>query len=145
MTTKKSLCVGSECSTFIRFLHPAAKVSDTITNRTHNARLDKLLAMRLERFQVNRCEQECVVFQHDKFPNLEIHAVKCWVCVDVEGHGVKLTGIEDVGEGNEEEEEPGQEIPAFVRNAQADDIAFIHNAGFAVNDDNEPEKRKCPH
>ena len=45
-----------------------------------------VLTIRQEVRKVNRKDQMCLVFRHPALDNEELHAVKCWVRIDSQGH-----------------------------------------------------------
>ena len=81
MAKKKNLGVGASCTVLSRYMHPAKTVSEKYPNRVHSHKMENLLVLRKEKKVVNRVERDVVVFRHDDFENVELHAVVRWAKV----------------------------------------------------------------
>ena len=151
MTRKKALRpgVGAECSCLYKFLHPAKLISDTFPNRTDEDRLDGLVAIKKEFRTVHRRMQECIVFRHDRVPNLELHCVSRYCKVLKEGAVVDLFQVEVqepqvvVPEDGVGAVEKDPEVMEHLRGT-AEDIAMMVDLGFDVDDDNLPAPENIP-
>ena len=112
--------------------------------------MDELLTQQQEFKNVNRKKQLCLVFRHDKFPNIELYCVKCWAVVTEEGP----TPFPEEDEGRmcddqykkeeNDTEKDGREIPADVRLGSQENIDMMMAEGFDVDDDNQPAPENVP-
>jgi hypothetical protein len=143
--------VGASCSLLLTRLHPAKVVADKFTNLVHGVRLSDLICLREEEKMVSRRLQLCFVFRHGDFEGKDLHAVRRWSKVEVEGSDTQLFGAnnnneEEVLEEGATEPELQTPIPLEVLHAgnRAEDIAQVRALGFVVDDDNEPAPENIP-
>ena len=73
---KLTMGIGAVGSIMIKYVHPSEHIRNKYTNPQPQQKLDGVLIVRLEHKKVARKDQECVVFRHDDFSNIELHAVK---------------------------------------------------------------------
>ena len=154
MAKKKNLGVGASCTVLSRYMHPAKTVSEKYPNRVHSHKMENLLVLRKEKKVVNRVERDVVVFRHDDFENVELHAVVRWAKVTSEGPAEKFFDNDrldrppqkDVDDLVDSGGNGGEKIPdhVFRLHGQAEDIAFIRGLGFEVDDDNDPAPENIP-
>ena len=104
---KKRLRVGAQCNTALKYLHPRRLIQETFPNATAQERLSDLLAIGKEVKKVNRRDQDCITFRHEKFENEIVHAVVRWVKVDEEGPDSQF--FDEDGTPEEEEVHNGPE------------------------------------
>ena len=152
MSRQLKVGTGADCSVLIRMLHPSKLVNDTLTNREASERLVGLVALRKELKLVNRREQQCVVFRHDLFPNKELHCCMRYCKVHKEGDPVHFFTAQTDSPGSDEVEvssatvEESRELPNDFENliGSNEDIMYVQNLGFDVDDDDSPAPENVP-
>ena len=147
---KKTIGVGAICRVMMKYLHPSAKIRDKYPNHTSSEKLGELIVIRQEVKKVNRKDQMCLVMRHDTWPNEELHCVKRWAKIVVEGDP---SGYFDAPlptppqESTAQEAVEEEEIPDRVfqtNGTNEEDIAFVRSLGLGVDDDNDPAPENIP-
>ncbi len=139
---KKRAGVGATCSAPIRFVRPKRLIDAKFPTIAPQQRLTDLLALRKETRRLNGRDQLCVVYRHDSFPNEELLTHSRYCKVETEGPTDHLFGNDAAPEAAAEE--VGEEVPEEVLHAHSEDVNLIRNAGFDVDDDNEPAPENIP-
>jgi hypothetical protein len=97
--------------------------------------------------QIRGKEQQCILFCHEDFENLQLYCQEQYTKVITEGSAGEFFGAqveEGVPEGrNEEEVDDLVQVPELVGD-RAEDIARLCAAGYGVDDDNEPAPENIP-
>ena len=155
--------IGAKCSVLLKFLHPVKYINAEFPNIEHNQRLDNLLLMSEKEIRVNRIDQKCYVFRHDDFENIQLHATKRWVKIEVEGpeNSIFQPDSSTSSSSVEVPSNSGSDSDTILdrnnsllsdqlhENLQhvgnnSEDIAMIRGMGFLVDDDNEPVEENIP-
>ena len=152
MSTRLQAGVGAECSVLIKLLHPRKLVSDTLMNWEDNERLVGLVAIKKEKRSVNRKDQDCIIFRHDRFLNQELYCTSKFCKVLKEGSRVDFFAdatsdsappVEAQVNLNESESDLLPDGFEHLRGT-SEDIAIMTDMGFDVDDDNLPAPENVP-
>ena len=141
--------VGATIKVIKRFVHPSALLREKYKNPKRGEKLEDCLVIRKEEKLVSRRQQMCIIFRHDDFPNVELHAVERYCQIVKEGAdtGWFSNEIDDMvddvfctdrSKGVEEiEYEVGEKIEKMRQGGELD-INELIQAGLEVEDDNLP-------
>jgi hypothetical protein len=145
--------IGAKCTVLKKNLHPKKRINERYINFAKESRLEGLVAIRQEKKKIRGKDQLCIVFHHEDFPNEEVYCATRWAKVTQEGPDncyfeVPEVPVEEVADP-EEEVTPVPNIPKelFNRNhriGHREDIELFWQAGFGVDDDNEPAPENVP-
>ena len=143
--------VGAECSVLLSRLHPSKLIDDHFTNRSACDRLDGLIALKRELKYVNRRDQYCIVFRHERLHNQQIHCVERYCKVTKEGSFVDLFNKTDIQSDVPEEsvlEADGEvdQVQDQLLHLQGtdEDVEMVIGMGFDVDDDDMPAPENVP-
>ena len=73
---RKQMGVGATIKVMKRFVHPSALIREKFKNPKKGERLEDCLVIKKEEKLVSRRQQTCIVFRHNAFENVELHAVE---------------------------------------------------------------------
>ena len=135
---------GAEYSVLVRFLKPSRIVESVLVNKEKRERLDGLLCVRQGLQDVNKKQQMCLWFRHEKF-SCEVYCVKRYGKVMKNGPvGERFPRDDERVEIDAPPEEgaPVKETAMpTIRGTTRFDKEDIENAiagGYDVDDDNDP-------
>ena len=147
---KKTMGVGATVRILKRFVHPSEHIRKKYKNVKKDDRLVDCLVIKKEDRVVNRRQQECIVFRHDDFPNIELYGVERYCMIQTEGPvgGFFNVDIDDLIEQTFEELDnlndeanPNDEETERIDNSRVGgeiDMLDVAAAGLVIDNDNDP-------
>lgn len=118
-----------------RFLHPSKLVAEKYPNMRGDQKVCGLVEIRREVKTVWKREQMCIIFRHDDFPNVELHAVQRWVKVTTPAASLFIPE-----EALTEEDAAAAAASTNAQGVLGDTINHVHqylHEGFEVDDDTQ--------
>ena len=83
---KKTMVTGAVISVLSKLIHPSQAIRDKYTNPADRHRLSGGIVIRQEVRNINRPDQQTIVFRHNDFDDVELYAIKRFCLVETEGN-----------------------------------------------------------
>ena len=151
MARKKRLGVGARVSCKARFLHPSQHIRDKYPNDLNTIRVERLFVRGRAERTISRKVRQCVILQHDDFPDIELYATVHSIRLDVEGpaeHFFDQDATQNAPAAAPapaaEETAQHQAVNTNGARLSEDDIAAYRSQGVEVDDDNMPAPENMP-
>ena len=146
--------VGATIKVIKRFVHPSELIREKYNNPKKGERLEGCLVIGKEEKLVGRRQQTCIVFRHDEFDNMLLHAVERYCSIVTEGPETGFfvdefyetseeTFIESASVENEREDLDTEQMNVHRQGGEID-ILELAMAGLVVENDNDPLYENLP-
>ena len=152
---RKQMGTGATVRVIKRFIHPSELIRDKFKNPKKGEKLDDCLVIGRGEKVVSRKHQQCIIFRHGSFENVELYAVARYCSITKEGpesefftdeidEMIEETFIEEaVLEDETKEDEESEQIEAHRHGGEIDSLDLTM-AGLVVENDNHPLFENAP-
>jgi hypothetical protein len=83
---KKTMVTGAVISVLSKLIHPSQSIRDKYTNPANGDRLSSGIVIFQEVRNINRRDQQAIVFRHNDCDEVELYTVKRFCLVETEGN-----------------------------------------------------------